>query len=207
MIKPRAIVFDADDTILQYCDGLREYINQYYDYGLVGLPTNYDLTGWLPATEVSKNRILERFNSSWQFGILKPLEGAKEVLEALVKYNSTSNDPIDLVVLTKCGKDPITTALRKANLTNAFGIVFHEVIIIDGHEDKKFYLSKLQKRYNLILSVDDYIGNVKGMMKLSIPVVLMERPHNIELLKKQNNIPSRNSWTEIFKDFIKPHLK
>lgn len=202
--KIPTIVFDADDTLLRYQEGFREYVNQYYGYEVTGLPSNYSLRDWIPAPEYMRKQMLERFNQSWQFGCLKPAPGAVDAIRKLMEYNQDAETPIELIVLSKCGNNNVTTPLRKANLTHVFGIVFNEVIIINGDESKKHYLKKLKRHRDILLSVDDFVGNILDMENINVPSVLIDQPHNRDVSIEHPHLKVSKNWDDIYGDYIKP---
>ena len=202
----RTIVFDVDDTLLQYTAGLRDFTNQYYGYNVQGLPEHYSLENWIPGTEYERRSIMQNFNTSWQFGCLEALRGAVDVVNTIKEYNKTSNDPIEMVILTKSGRDIVSQALRKANLTHVFGMSFSEIIIINGDESKKYYIKKLKKYRNLILSVDDFVQNALDMESVGVPSVVMRSSTNIDVTERYN-IDVCENWYDIYETHIKKHLK
>ena len=205
--KIKTFVFDVDDTLLQYTSGLRDYVNQYYGLDVQGLPEHYSLRDWIPREDFERKDMLKRFNKAWQFGCLPPLSGAVETINKILELNKNSQEPIELVALTKCGKDPITVALRKANLTHVFGVVFNEVIIIDGQESKKHYLKKLMRHREILLSVDDFVGNIVDMVDLGVPSVIISQPHNKDVAALYADIPREDTWEDIFKRYILPQYQ
>ncbi|AUS02647.1 HAD-like domain protein [Vibrio phage 2.275.O._10N.286.54.E11] len=204
--KVRSMVFDVDDTMLGYTAGLRDFANQYYGHRIEGLPEHYSLEDWIPGSEYERRNILRAFNKSWQFGCLQPLPGACKYIMEIVEYNKTATDPIELVALTKCGKDPITQALRKANLTHVFGIIFSEVIIIDGDESKKHSIRKLKRHRDIVLSVDDYVQNAVDMDQLNVPTVILRSSTNVSVTSRYLYLPVAEDWEDLYKTHIQPLL-
>ena len=203
-IKIPSIVFDIDDTLLDYGSGIREYVNEHYGLNVTGYPQTYSLSEWLGVTDEKAYKIMRRFNKSWQFGCLQPIAGAAEVMQAIRNINVVREQHIELVALTKCGTDPTTVALRKANLMHAFGHIFSEVIIIDPDESKSYYIKKLKKYRDIKLHVDDFMGNAVDIDQCNVKSILFEREHNIEVQHKYKFIDVCKDWDTIFKKYITP---
>lgn len=203
MNRLKAIVLDVDDTLLDFTGGFRDYANEYYGFGMEGMPIKYSFEGWLPCDMGLKRQIMARFNTSWQFGCLEPLPGAWEALIALRFLNTTLEEPLKLILVSKCGRDSATKALRKANLTHVFGRMFDDIILIDYEESKSHILTKLKRNYNIVLSVDDYVLNCVDMVKLDIPTVVMRHSTNINITSRYPTIPVVKNWNHLFNQYIR----
>lgn len=204
--KSKTFVFDVDDTMLCYVGGLRDYTNRYYGFSIEGEPEHYSLDGWIPGNEILRRKILEQFNISWEFGCLAHLPGAVSGIEKIVEYNKTAKSPIGIIALTKCGRDPITVALRKANLMHVFGPVFDDIIIIDGDESKKHYIRDIKRYRDIVLSVDDYVANVIDMDHCNVPTVIFRSSSNIDVALRHPHLPVAEDWDDLYINHIKPLL-
>lgn len=204
--KIPAFVFDVDDTLLDFTGGFRDYVNEYYDYGLEGLPEKYSFEGWLPCSMAFKRRIMDKFNKSWQFGCLQPLTGAVHHIDLIINLNRQLKQPLQVILLTKCGRDPATIALRKANLTHVFGKIFDDIIVINYEESKKHSLKKLQRTHEILLCVDDYVQNCRDMESLDIPVVVMRNSTNVNVTPRYMGLRVAEDWDQLYEVYIYPLL-
>lgn len=200
MKKEDAIVLDCDDTIVKYTDGLREYIIKYYDFNPVGYPSDYILSEWIGCTDDETIEILENFNyHSHEFGLLEPIDFY--VRSALLELH---NRGIKLIILSKCGNKGHATVLRKVNLQYVFGDIFHEFILIDPLESKKYYLRKLKETYNILAFIDDNSDNVQIGLKMGLETIMYNREHNY---KYQGESYAFKNWLTIMEHLEKNIIK
>lgn len=202
--KRKAIILDVDEPLLQYSTGLSNYVKDYYDLDFPTDPYSYDITtliddAWKDKSvdneKPSATDILTAFNDkSYQFGLLEPTDGAVEYITKLYQNYSTE---LSIIVLTKCGTGTSTQNLRKVNLINAFGNIFTEINIIDRYQSKRRELYRISQLYDVLLFVDDYIGNVKEGIRLNIPTVAFKCNHNSHWWDK-NQYTFSNDWKEIY---------
>ncbi|WNA16064.1 hypothetical protein XaC1_421 [Xanthomonas phage XaC1] len=205
MTKRNCIIFDCDDILLDYMEGLKKFVEKHYDIYPAGYSTDYVLNEWLGVDEYTCQEIINHFNhNSYEFGLLKQLEDGLST-ELLILYNHAKKHDTDLVVLTKSGKKGHGEVLRKVNLMNTFGDIFSEIIIIETNETKRASLLKLKSKYNVLCFVDDYVGNIDDGIKCGINSVLIERHHNVKHKGKEQYVFFKD-W-ELLIDYLYELIK
>ncbi|NES47795.1 hypothetical protein G3565_04345 [Escherichia coli] len=195
-MKPRCIVFDCDEVLLDHMGMLSEFVKQTYNITpSTPYPLEYDLSDWLGVPQPEVKKILEQFNQqSYLFGLLKPVEpNTVDIVQELRDRFHKEK----FVVLTKCGKKGYGEVLRNVNLMREFGEnCFDEIIIIEMNESKKEALEDLQTQYDVKLMIDDYINNIETAMGLGIPSVMMGCSHNT-MYKNHSGFEYIENWTEL----------
>ena len=199
--KPMAIALDADDTLVDWIGGFCNYHNKLYGTTVDGHKApGYDLSAWLGINrEVMQDRMND-FNHSWEFGCLEPMRYAVDVIHYLQDYNETANDEdrIHIIVLSKCGSDDVVRNLRLANLEGVFGAnCFDEVTLIDPHMSKQPYLQAIQDEYNLLIFVDDYVGNCNEADAIGVKSVVIQRSHNKHLKERNPHLHFCRDWMHL----------
>lgn len=205
MKKPEAVVFDVDDTCLDFCRGFRDHANAFYGWELVGLPDKHSMEGWIPVEPEEKDEVMVRFNLTWEFGCLKPLPWAVHYLKHFCVYNELRKEKIKIILLSKCGSDDVTQALRRANLALVFGIKFDDIIMINYDESKKVVLRRLQSDLDIRLHVDDFVQNCRESIELGIPSVVMRHSTNVNVTPRYD-LPVVDNWHELYDHFLMPLL-
>jgi FMN phosphatase YigB (HAD superfamily) len=199
MQKQKAIVIDCDEIMLDHLGGLREYVKK--KYGITTpteYPTEYGLEKWLNMNQVQVQEVLKQFNErSYEFGLLKPINGAPALLNALRHANPDAH----FVVLTKSGTGGHGEVLRKVNIQNVFPDIFDEIRIIEMYESKRGELAKLQVKYDVVCLVDDYIENIETAISLGIHGIMLSRPHNQEY-SSRNDFYFTGNWAGIIHNII-----
>lgn len=206
MKKIEAVVFDIDDTMLDFSRGFRDYANHYHGLNLKGMPDKHSLASWFTDAPALRDVLLRRFNVTWQFGCLKALPGAVKYLQRFSRANKTLENPIKLILLSKCGSISATQALRKANLTNVFGMMFDDIIMIDHEMSKKHILQALQGTHEILLCVDDYVQNCREMVELGIPTVVMAHSTNANVHPRYD-IPVAQDWQDLHMRGLRPLIE
>ena len=181
------ILLDVDDVLLDWFSGFNRYVT-HLGYKANG-DTSYDLSKRYGTTKKEMERIIKRYNKSWEFGTLDPLPHSQESLKKLKKKNYT------FVAITSCSTDPATIALRKSNLYWVFGDVFEAVHCINLGESKETHLADYKPSW----WIEDKAENAESGLKYGHRPILMSQPSN----KNYNNkeIPKFDSWREIY-EFI-----
>lgn len=195
MNKPDCLVFDCDEVLLDHLGAFCSFVKEHYNITpSTERPSEYDLCEWLNVSQTEVNEMLKHFNErSYQFGLLKPLEynTVSTMLELREKYPDKK-----FIVLTKSGTMGHGEVLRKVNLTNVFGKIFDEIIIIEMYESKKGALYRLQQKYNVKFLVDDYIKNIKDAMELGIKGIMIKAEHNTSFCFN-NDFDYVNDWHDL----------
>lgn len=194
MTKKKVIVFDCDEILLDHLGGLREYVKDKFDIVTeTEYPSEYGLEKWLGLSSVQVQEVIKQFNqTAYEFGLLKPMEGAQSLLCAL---RHTYPDAV-FAVLTKSGTFGHGEVLRKVNIHNVFPNVFDEIHIVEMYESKRGVLSQLKAQYDVVCLVDDYIMNIETALVLDIPGIMLKRPHN-EQYQNRTDFKFVENWAGI----------
>ncbi|WNV47465.1 hypothetical protein ENKO_362 [Klebsiella phage fENko-Kae01] len=199
MTKQKVVVFDCDEILLDHLGGLREYVKDHFDIVTkTEYPTEYCLEEWLGLDAVQVQEVIKQFNqTAYEFGLLKPLEGAQSLLCAL---RHTYPDVV-FAVLTKSGTFGHGEVLRHVNIHNVYPNIFDEIHIVEMYESKRGVLSKLKQQYDVVCLVDDYIMNIETALALEIPGIMLKRPHN-EKYKVRTDFTFVENWAGIIHSVI-----
>lgn len=175
LTRKEAIVMDVDQVLLDHLSRFREFVNKKYNLGVEGLPLMWNATEWLNVTSTQDMiDLFTEFSQSYEFGTLDSFPGADVVLHELLR------EGYSLICVTACGSDPITEALRRANLFHRFGDIFTEIHFTELTGSKSEALKGVQDRYDIIAFVDDKPENIHdAICEVGIEnCVLMKAPHN-----------------------------
>lgn len=177
-MKKRVCIFDVDEVLLDWMEGLRSFVEKHYDIHPVGLPSDFSLVEWLGVESGDVRDIIKHFNErAYEFGLLGRVEDdAYEYLRVLRK-----NFPdVGFIALTKSGTGGHGKVLRQVNLENQYPGIFDEVHIVEMYESKRTALHKLQVQYDVQLFVDDYLANITTAKDLGIRSIMFASSHNYQ---------------------------
>lgn len=185
--KDKVIIADVDQVLLDFTSRMRDFVYEKHGHVVKGQSLEWDLRAWLQVDDVPE--LLREFFSSYYFGTLDPMPGAKICLDRF------RNMGYKIVCLTSCGTSDVTQALRLANLFNHFGDIFHEVHFVEMDESKFADLSMLNDRYDVQMFIDDKPENIDAAVEAGISrPVLMKAPHNRE---ERDSYDSVYGWYEV----------
>lgn len=203
MQKPKLVIFDCDEILLDHLRALGEFVEKKYNITPTSkYPTEYGLVKWLGCSQEEVQEILRVFNEeSYEFGLLKALDPYAPGLIKAIPYGIPG---IKMAVLTKSGTKGHGEVLRRVNIENVYPGQFDEVHIIEMNESKSKVLSELQQRYDVVCLVDDYIQNIEDAIELGIPGIMLSRPHNQEY-KDRTDFMYVESWGAIIGGIIDLH--
>lgn len=206
--KPRIVVFDCDDAILDWTVPFRDWHNYLYGSVATGRSKDYKLSAWLGTHPDLLDQRIKEFNHSYMFGCLPPMKYAVDVIEYIREYNvgREVEDQIHMVIVTKCGNADITKALRLANLHNVFGDVFASVIFLNNTDSKRESLADLQSKYEILMFIDDYVGNALVGHDLGINSVVFLQDHNEHMRDIHSELPFCKDWMDAFSRFLAKHM-
>lgn len=187
----KAIVVDADDTILDFGSRVREFYNHHHGKQVIGKSLTWGLCDWLDIEEGKDREVLEAFMGSWQCGALDPLPGTTRVLPKLLQQG------YDIFVVTACGQDPQVHALRKANLYHVFGDIFEQIMFVDFEGSKVDCLDKISETHDIHAFVDDKYQNIKEAQDAGYyeACVMIKQPHNRQY--REEDVLCAHDWYEI----------
>lgn len=171
------IHIDCDCVLLDWVSGFREWLAS--EHGIVPAtlePGYYQIADWIGLTIPESEDAIVRFNSSTNFGELRPLPGAVEALVAL------KADGHKLTVLSSCSDAPEVIERRQANLDRHFGPIFANVLCLPLGWSKATYLYTLPRG---IWIEDNYHAAVAGI-NAGHRSFILRRPHNIQLEKESH---------------------
>lgn len=200
-MKQQSVVFDCDDVLLDWIGGFCQYHNKYYGTEVNGEnATNYDLSEFLGLERPVLEQRAYDFNRSYEFGCLEPMRYAVDVIHYLRDYNQSQPEEkrIKIYILSKCGNDELVRKLRLANLQGVFGEdCFDEIILIEGHQSKQPYLQQIKDTTDLLLFVDDYVGNCNVGHSVGINSVVIQRNHNKHLKERNPHLHFCRDWMHL----------
>ena len=155
MTKKKVIVTDIDQALLDYMGRLREFVNKRDGKSIKGHSDDWDMTCWLQLDSYQDSiDTIHEFAKSFEFGTLTAFPDAGDSLITLIR------EGYYIICLTACGDDPITVALRKANLRLRFGDIFEGVYFVDYGESKANTLMQISEDYDIEAFIDDKPCNV-----------------------------------------------
>lgn len=185
------ILLDADDVLLDWIGGFRQYAAERLGHKVVGEPQSWHMGEWLGSTDEVALELVGEFNSSHAFGELGAVEGSKPIIEQM-----RMDDEMRLHVITSCSSDDETVRLRRSNLEDLFGIgTFDSIHCLDLGQSKASILKAFEP--GALWVEDNYKNAVLGADAGHI-VLLRERPHNREY--RDINDPRINwftTWEEL----------
>ena len=203
MQKPKLVIFDCDEILLDHLGALGEFVKKNYNITpKTTHPIEYGLVDWLGVSQCEVQEILRVFNEeSYEFGLLKALDPYAPGLIKAIQYGIPG---VKFAVLTKSGTHGHGEVLRRVNIEHVYPEQFDEVHIIEMNESKSEVLSNLKDRYDVICLVDDYIQNIEDAIDLGIPGVMLSRPHNQEY-KDRTDFRYVDTWGGIICAVIDIH--
>lgn len=186
--KPRAIVFDSDEILLDWVTAFVTWHNKHHGTNVDASAEYHDklhnLFEGIPY-EIMDQRMQDFNSTAYEFGLAKPVQGAKLALSCIERYNDLIDDPsktIDLFVITKSGASESSARMRRANLAVVFGDVFKHVYCLDLHESKVPYMKEIQQTHNVLLFVDDYFKNCEQIVtECGVRSIALNCMHNRHL--------------------------
>lgn len=155
MNKIKKAIFDVDSVLV-------DYRKHFYDFccDYKGFDCSYDdFCKNLPEDMISE------FNCHNNFANMEAISGTKEVLKTLYKDN------IDLYVLSSCysgnsDEAKIVIDNRIKNLSDNYGDIFQDIMLLELGGDKSKYLDKFDG--NSTLFIDDYLKNFNGSKCINV---------------------------------------
>jgi hypothetical protein len=203
-MKP-LILTDVDDCLLSWIAGFRKYCTKVLGRKIVGLPGDWDMSGWLGLKDEVTNKgeifrtatqqatqLVHDFNhGKWEFGILPPIADAQVFLPTLHRRG------FEVVAITCCSHSEATITLRKANLYHVFGDIFQEVICQPLGTSKTKNLSRFKDR-NVVAWVEDKPSAALEGHSLGYPSYLMRQDHNAQYDGKE--LKRVDSWLPLSED-------
>lgn len=203
--KPKAIVFDSDEILLDWVTAFVTWHNKIYGTTVDATSPYHDKLHNLFVGvdhDVMDQRMLDFNANSYEFGLAKTVHGASLAISILSRNNDMcdagSKNIVDLFVITKSGASPSSTRMRKANLARVFGDVFKHVYCLDLHESKVPYMKAIQETHNVVLFVDDYFKNCEQIVEAcGVRSIALKCAHNAHM-KAPTTHELADSWIDIF---------
>lgn len=194
-MQSRATIgFDIDGVILNYFEGIMDWALKRGER--IGCEphevTCYSMKEAFP--ERSENEIMDlvhAFNSSPEFGCLRPYEDALETISSLV----SGYPEVKLVAITSAGASEVTRCLRLQNLE---AIPFSEVHVLPIGSSKREFFKLLPEGS---LFVDDLPHHAIAADEEGLLSVLYRQPYNVST----DHPRAVSSWQELHQ-FIRSHL-
>ncbi len=185
-MKNDIILLDVDDVLLDWFSGFERYM-VHLGYGPEESHDQWDLDKVFNFPKKEKTSLISNFNTSWEFGTLAPLPGAKKGLNRLKK------EGFRFVAITSCSTNPTTISLRKTNLFWCFGDVFEAVHCLNLGESKETHLAD----YRPTWWVEDKFENAVAGLKFGHRSILINKAHNEN--EVHEDIIRVKAWNQITK--------
>jgi len=189
-MKNNIILVDIDGCCLDWLGAFIVYMKHQgheWDYSL-GEPQQYNLAPHFHLDNSVIETNIVKFNTGhWEFGTLKPIKGATAGINKLVDWG------YKLVAITSCSTNPLTVALRKANLYNYFGDVFDAVHCVDMMESKRTHLADYEPTY----WIEDHVNNCADGLKYGHTCLLLKQLWNETA--SHPDLVRCDDWSEIVK--------
>ena len=184
-MKQKQILLDVDGVLLNWLEGFKVYM-KHQGYSWVDYETQeYDMCRNFNITSEEVTYHIRNFNQGhWEFGILSPIYFAQEALGLF-------SNP--LVAISSCSTNPITIALRKANLFHHYGDRFEAVHCVSENESKKTHLAD----YDSCIWIEDHFDNCVDGLEYGHKCLLLTKSWNEKYFHP--DIIRCNSWWEIAK--------
>lgn len=152
-MKNRRIIYDVDDTILDYNKGFSEYTDSLS--GIFGS----DAVEIMLDDDITANALVAEFNKSEGFGKLEALhQNVYPNLEQAQKHDW------EIYLVTACGIDEKTMQLREENLRNIFPEIRFKEIVYLPLKAKKMHVFK---KINPIIIVEDNPTHASAALRLN----------------------------------------
>ena len=204
-MKPKAVVFDHDDTIVGFLPTLCELHNLKYNTCL----TDHDITSWdfddLDITDARGVRVLgkelrETFAESENHGLyalLQPLDYAKYALDTIREIG------YKIIILTARNEKFRETTANHALIN---GLVYDE---LHFSKDKVKTIKELSKQYNIVMFADDKgttVQNVSENTRVK-KVCLVNKAHNKNMDIDEEDIIRVNDLMDCVKELKEVNKK
>lgn len=194
--KPRALILDVDEVLLDWPRGFVDFFNLTHDTKHVYRPYYECVSNLLGFTREELFTLLTQFNLSMDFSTLKPIKGAKNFIEMIKVYNQLSEDPIKIFMVTKCGNAPITQELRKKNLKSVFGDFDYEIVFLNTTDSKLDELKRINEENDVLMFIDDFTSNCDKGIEAGVPTYAIKAYHNEHLVDRKAYL----NWVEDMHD-------
>lgn len=194
MTVNRTILVDVDSVLLLWRDGFKLYM-KHQGHKWLDIPEDYNMSNHFDLTFDEVYDHIVKFNDGhWEFGTLKPVEGAVDGIKKLSKLGYR------FVVITACSIIPQAKALRQANLYNIFGDVFDAIHCVKIDDSKETHLADYEPTY----WIEDNFKNCVDGIKYGHKCILLTHTWNEN--EENPDVNRCASWEQIV-DFIKKNEK
>lgn len=190
MTKQRAIILDCDEVLLNWPLGFVDFYNKQNATEFVLKPYHDSIENLFGLAHEDIDPFMYQYNVSAEFFDMPVMKGAPLLIDKIKWHNKENpDDQVRVIILTKCGTDIRTRLMREAQLKDKFGLDFvFDLICLDIFESKKSALNTINSLYNVLVFVDDYVGNCEKGMELGIKTYAVQTYHNAHLVEKKKNI-------------------
>ena len=163
------ILIDCDDVLLDWQRGFRSWLRDTQSiHPHPSGPLSWKMTDWLGMPEDDCLHLVRSFNASDDFGKLAPVSDAVAAVAHLRKQGHL------LYVISSCGSEPSTLAMRERNLVRVFGEVFDEVIAIPLGVSKQTHLATFEPS----VWIEDNYHNALSGLQFGHRTFMLRRSHN-----------------------------
>lgn len=190
----KQILIDCDDVLLHWLAGFRTWLRtERRIETCAGGPHDWDMSAWLKVTSKESQFLVAAFNSSPEFGNLRPY---KQALDTLRKFSSRG---FAVDVITSCGEDSLTVSRRVRNIVECFPNCFGEIHCLPLGVSKRALLSSYPNSY----WIEDNYQNALIGLECGHKPFMLTRTNNLKF--KQNTHPDI-IWCEdlnrVFREII-----
>lgn len=131
------IVTDIDECVLSWADAFYEWVVAHKGLNVENKWREHNrVEEWL--IDYDGGKLVEEFNQSGEFSLLKPTAKADIFLPILYSMGH------EFIALTACGTSDVTQEMRIRNLDEVFPGIFSRFIAVDSGVDKEAYLKEIK---------------------------------------------------------------
>lgn len=183
MPNQKTLLVDIDGVILDYHGAIIDAYRSHY----IECDDPKSLDDIFSPTLI--NGMITLFNQTPKFSEIEPYRESDVYLKQLY------NDGYKIHAITACGDALLTQQLRKDNLDNVFGDIFHEVSYVPLGSSKM----EILKRYrdSNIVYIDDMIQHYIDAESIGLDALMMETDFNKDIQAKKVK-----SWKEVY-DYLR----
>lgn len=186
----KIILLDCDDVLLDWIGGFRKYMTVILGRPIIGTPDSWNMGEWLGIPDDEVMYHIKAHNSGPCFGMLEPVAGAVEAIEALA-------ETAELHVITSCDSSEAVHNMRLANLQEFFPPVFSSLTCLDLGHPKTEALSKYKGESDVVW-VEDNLKNAMMGVELGFRTYMRRTAHNTpQEADSARSITWFTNWSEI----------
>lgn len=192
MIHKKLILTDADGVLFDWVTGFNAWMEGKGYNRLPDTEFHYTIENWYNISHEHAMELVSHYNSSAAIGYLGPYLDSVEYVKKLHDIHGYK-----FVVITAMGHDPYAIKLRERNLTDIFGDVFEDVLVV-GLLKSKLELLKL---YEPAIWIEDKPSAAEEGLVVGHRTYLFEHGHNGHM-STSHDITRVHKWKEIYNSIV-----